>query len=177
MSEATVTATAPAFSEEEALWRAIGANPQDDGLRKIVADWYEERDGRVRCPQCGGAKVLEFPGGGRWTSGNPYVVPCEPCHATGVVSNGYADLAAALRATADLWPLLWNSRRLRAERVYLFTRAPDWGEAGCEFLSSPVFDALTGASIHGEKWRNYPTAADAVRDLCRAWLKANREGD
>jgi uncharacterized protein (TIGR02996 family) len=163
---------------EAAFWQAIGANPADQLPRLVFADWLEERQGEVKCDWCGGRgsanpkrHVNFFPAPGQ----RPYTPPgdgkCTKCNGTGFVSDGRADLAAALRSTADRVPR---------------GRGPDWW--WCAFvepislnsdcnLAADVFDhlAVTGWCSGAVRWRHFPTAEAAVRDLCRAWIVHKQE--
>lgn len=70
----------------EALHRALDANPADQAIRLVLADWYDEHERDVECPLCKGV-FDEF----RGTFG------CKHCSGTGYASNGCAERAEFLR--------------------------------------------------------------------------------
>lgn len=184
MTTATEPTTAPQIDTEAALWLAIGVNPADALPRLVAADWYEERVGTVECERCVRRTNgrMTCPDCVHWKGyvpkscrcGGRRSIVCEECGGTRRVSNGYAETAAALRATKDCWPIPWKSLRLGGRVVYLFCKAAAWGEAGCEYVPTDLFGVMTGGHTHGATWLDYPTAEAAIRDLCRAYVKVNR---
>lgn len=156
------------MTEEDALWQAIGAAPEDQLPRLVAADWYDERAGMVYCPLCKGDEQF-----GR---------PCKVCKATGRTSNGHAETAAALRATvgwlpnqyADEDPVAWYWFGLldKTDEVEDFHDDP-----GCRhFIPRTVALCLSREwKINSNGWPVYPTAADAIRDLCRAYVASRNK--
>ena len=159
------------MTEEDALWQAIGAAPEDQLPRLVAADWYDERAGMVGCG-CKGGQVYEM-GVCRDGIYRNRWVDHKRCDGTGRVSNGNAETAAALRATADRVP-----RCIDASGDY--TPGHYWNcirncgeENKASKISKEEFAALSDGSpddVYPHYWRYYGTAADAIRDLCRAWV-------
>lgn len=174
-------------SQVFAFWKAIGERPDDQLPRLVFADWLDEREVTVEC-ECITGWTTRSKAGYAYASESPRLLPdfatvgCPSCggerdsRGTGYVSNGYADLAAALRATASRVP---------------FTSVPQAGErAGVRYWSwicegpveyadtvpPDILDALSGKIVDGHtNWRDYPTAEAAIRDLCSAWIKVHRK--
>jgi len=160
------------LTEEDALWKAIGAAPEDQLPRLVAADWYDERAGVVDCGRCRGkGDWTSYKGPG--TTGGIRFVECPACNGTGRTSNGHAETAAALRATASRVP-----RDIDASGDY--TPGHYWNyirncgeENKASKISKKDFFALTGGTpddVYPDYWRYYPTAAAAIRDLCRAYV-------
>lgn len=120
----------------------------------MFADFLEDRAGMVDCPLCKGDEQF-----GR---------PCKVCKATGRTSNGHAETAAALRATAKYVPL-----QDLPDGSFTWFRKWGWNEPHGihpeSDLPPDLYAKLTGDDVMGT-CRSYPTAADAIRDLCRAYV-------
>lgn len=171
--------TATETDTEAAFWAAVGANPGDRLPRLVFADWLEENAGEVGCSCHGGVVYAhspyregQVPAG--WDADGMMLYGCRhhACRGTGRVSDGRADLAAALRATADRVPYRFNDPRAWG------WWCPDTASSGQipSQVAEPVGRLLTawsGNSDHPE-WADYPTAEAAVRDLCRAWVEVHR---
>ena len=161
------------MTEEDALWQAIGAAPEDQLPRLVAADWYDERAGMVDCGRCGPPRM--FP---------PYQWVCPTCNGIGRVSNGHAETAAALRATADRVPWVkvfklgfgWWCRRPYHD---------DHHDDPTHLIERPLMDEMNdsnercdrGDSVRFDKRDGvsggvilFPSAAAAIRNLCRAWV-------
>lgn len=149
--------------EVVAFWKAIGERPDDQLPRLVFADWLDEREEKVRCGCVGGPMAWDV------DTGEPLAF-CLTCHGTGYVSNGYADLAAALRATADRVPY---PKTLRSD-VFWWHWCEDEDYRPVNWVPKNVFRRLTG--FHNGDMTDYLTAEDAIRDLCAAWCKANGKG-
>ena len=90
------------MTTEEALWASVGANPADSLPRLVLADWLEERAGPDReCQTCRPkhpGRVYTGMDGMKW-------IDCPTCNGTGRISDGRAEMAAALRARSFIsWP-------------------------------------------------------------------------
>ena len=168
------------MSDEDAFWRAIGANPADQLPRLVFADWLDERPGSVRCGECEGDGDVWDDGGYKYATRK--VVTCRTCSATGYVSNGNAELAAALRATSAYWPMTEANAstpfvRGRAHGVNFWWYCG--GPHGQGVLPAELYRVLSG---EGSVWREasqnwlYTTPEAAIRDLCAAWVKLNHQG-
>ena len=132
------------MTDEEALWMAVGAAPDDQLPRLVLADWLEENDGTVTSRGC-------------------------------YVSNGRADMAAALRATCTRVPFF-----LVEEGVWCWWFS-DKGKmkstAADELFRLPPEMQVHMTGRIDSSWASmvdYRTALDAIRDLCRAWIAVNR---
>ncbi len=170
---ATVTTTDP--PEVAAFWAAIGARPDDQLRRLVFADWLEERAGTVRCRECEGDGDVWDDGGYKYAPRK--AVTCHTCSGTGYVSNGYADLAAALRATACKVPFTSVPESGRRAGVRYWSWICELTDDRPDTVTPSVFDSLTGEIVDGyTNWRDYPTAEGAIRDLCAAWCKVNGKG-
>lgn len=161
---------------ETALWASIEAAPEDGLRRCVLADYLEERaaesGGVVKCGCDDGA--IDTGGFTPW--GDPISVMCGMCDGTGRVSDGRAEMAAALRATVNYFPhvigvgpteLWWYDRRnydddIPADHVpdHLPGELFDAIQAGCEYIDSDGQIAF----------KRFDTAADAIKALCRAYL-------
>lgn len=146
------------MTEENALWQAIGAAPEDQLPRLVAADWYDERAGMVDC---------------EWSGYDGDHTECNHCDGTGRVSNGHAETAAALRATVEKFPDIVGDRY-----PFVWWTPPGVGVTAHIIEDDDIFDLLTPdadtTDYHGtpgqvDSHKHYPTAADAIRDLCRAW--------
>jgi len=121
------------MGEEEALWLAVGAAPEDTLPRLVLADWLDE--------------------------------------------HGRHEEAEALRAMADRVPRrfedgkVWGWNRLQHDP---FIDSPIEHGNTKSNVSDQEFAALKGkvptVVACQEYWRDYPSALEAVRDLCRAWV-------
>lgn len=158
-----MTTTEP-LTELGALWRAVGAAPDDQLPRLVLADWLDEQEGVVGCERCDGEGKFRS---GEWLI---YWHDCPACSGTGVVSNGNAETAAALRATASKVPLLhphakW-SWALRVE-------SPDMPYK----VWLDVWAELTGyVPPDHQSWKDYGSAEAAIRDLVRAYVQVHAKG-
>lgn len=159
--------TATETPTETAFWSSINERP-DDGLRRLVfADWLDEQAGTVECGRCAPPRALP-----------PYHWTCPTCSGTGRVSDGRAELARALRATVDRVPkhipdhgdyepgYYWNCLKTPVIKDNQISR-----------VEKREFAKLTGTPdpVYPEYWTYYPAAADAIRDLCRAWIATHPE--
>lgn len=153
---------------EAAFWAAIDERPDDQLRRLVFADWLDEQAGTVECGRCGGEGKRTLASDFRVTVGNViyqgtgFSVNCPACSGTGRVSNGRAELAMALRATVDRVP------------AKLISGGAAWALEDMHrkhyTVSRSVWMELRGDVIDPNvTWNDYPTAADAIRDLCRAW--------
>jgi uncharacterized protein (TIGR02996 family) len=149
---------------EDALWAAVGHSPGDALPRLVLADWLEENnhDGGP-CVTCGGHGLIDANGVG---SGEG--TTCEPCLGFGeFIPDGRADLAAALRATAQFVPLVedgtacWFNGRNQDGSVHPASDVPSTLFAG--------FGTPDSYIVH-------TTAEAALRDLCRAYIAAHITG-
>jgi len=171
-------------SEEDALWAAIGAMPEDALRRLVLADWYDERAGVVRCERCKGCVRVPCPSCIHWKGRVPKVcscagdrwVLCPTCNGTGTIPDGRADLAMALRATATYIPHAigsgdserwWYDRRnydddIPADEVpdHLPGDLFDAIQTDCEYIDSDMCIAF----------KRFPTASAAIMALGRAWV-------
>jgi uncharacterized protein (TIGR02996 family) len=148
------------LTEEDALWAEIGSRPDDSLPRLVLADWYDENAGTVKCEEC-------KPPHNFWPA-------CPQCHGWRFTPDGRADLAAALRSTADRVPLcdddggggwMWFSEATNGNhRIHPESDLPH-----------DVVDRLLAGERLGYSGRLYDTAADAIRDLCRAWIACKLE--
>ncbi len=169
------------MTELDALWAAVGTNPEDQLPRLVLADWYEERVGEVDCGRCDGQGKFRS---GEWLV---YWTECPTCSGAGRVSNGNAEMGAALRATADrvpwtkvfkLWFGWWCRRSFHDDRydgtAHLVERSlmveMSDSPLRCDGDSTVRFDRRDGASGGVIL---FPSATDAIRDLCRAWVAVN----
>lgn len=145
------------MGDHDAFWAAIGAAPDDKLPRLVFADFLEDRAGMVDCERCGPPRM--FP---------PYQWVCPTCDGTGRTSNGHAETAAALRATAKYVPL-----QDLPDGSFTWFRKWGWNELHGihpeSNLPPDLYAKLTGYDVMGT-CRSYPTAADAIRDLCRAYV-------
>ena len=177
------TATEPT-TEEAALWASIGEMPECQLRRGVAADWFEERSGKVECPKCNGtgkvplgycdAFMYSCDELGDSNCGHKRrPVYCPACReGRGYTPDRNGRLAAALRATADRVP-----RRTSVNFASKFWWNCLDGPLNYNVdshLSETVFMALKygkpkSASLNW--WEDYPTAADAIRDLCEAYIK------
>ena len=156
-----MTNTTEPTTEEDSLWASIGEMPECQLRRGVAADWFEDRAGKVECTRCGPPRA--FP---------PYAWKCSTCQGAGYVPDRNGRLAAALRATADRVP-----RRTSVNFASKFWWNCLDGPLNYNVdshLSETVFMALKygkpkSASLNW--WEDYPTAADAIRDLCEAYIK------
>lgn len=160
---------------ESAFWAAIGSAPDDTLPRLVFADWLEENAGEVVCPQCFG----------RWEPldhGNPIRPPCSRCggySGTVMVSDGRAELAEELRATCDRVPRdfegrsIWGWNRLT---IRPDDRDRTSAENAAASIAVKVFDRLTGfvRPVNNGSWRDFSSAAAAIRSLCQAWVEVHR---
>lgn len=170
----------PETNEERAFWSAIGSAPEDQLPRLVFADWLEERAGVVECLECEG---LGWGHGFARSIGVRATLACPVCTTDGVkdgtgrVPDGRADLALALRATADRVPLGTLTRDGSLWGWY-------GGSAACEFhppsnLDRRLFDRLTRNKPDWDttgprgNFRVYDSPEAALRDLCRAWCVAH----
>lgn len=159
----------------EAFWRSISKMPED-GLRRLVfADWLEENPGEIDCRRCNGSGNVQIYTG----HGDYRVDDCWGCSGTGRIPDGRAELAEALRATADRVPQFYDCQ---SEETH---ESPHWTwwvlfredvriRPPC--LEEKLFKELTLRKDHDsdDANRDYPTAESAIRDLCWAWW-ANRK--
>lgn len=155
-------------SEEEALWAAIDAMPEDALRRLVLADWYDERAGVVEC----GCEAGSMDSGGETPWGEPVDIMCGICDGTGFIPDGRADLARALRATCDRVPWKNSPGHMifqTPDAVYVWRQSNhDIHLADPNFVSCEIARHLNG---HGTPKRHYyPTASAAIRDLCRAYI-------
>jgi len=147
-------------SEEDALWAAIDAMPEDALRRLVLADFLDERAGVVACGQCKPqhpGRIYTGMDGMKWSDCN-----CD----RGTVPDGRADLAMALRATAAYWPMTdgeswwWSWSLSRRPRPAMSSRVPEL-----------VWAKLRGTpDRHYPSWKDYSTASAAIRDLCLAYI-------
>ena len=151
------------MGEHDAFWSAIGAAPEDKLPRLVFADWLEDRAGMVDCGRCGPPRM--FP---------PYQWVCPTCNGTGRVSNGHTETAVALRATVEKFPDIVGDRL-----PFVWWTPPGVGAPAHIIEDDDIFDLLTpdadttdyrGTPGRVDSHKHYPTAADAIRDLCRAWV-------
>lgn len=149
--------------EVAAFWKAIGARPDDQLPRLVFADWLDERAGTVECPE---------PGCGNPAIGWNGFHRCRRCSGTGYVGNGYAELAAALLAMADRVPKVMAS----GSRWYFYGHN-DNDVLARDFHAIPTTVREKLSDWPGDKKFGFATAESAVRDLCRAWVKANTNPD
>lgn len=108
-----------AIDEQAALLRTIRSDPDDDTPRLIYADWLQERDGDMECPDCrGSARPFEWNFGDGHISHDrsPTHVYNEPgeyavtltvtdscrCSGSGRVPNNYAARAELIRVQVEL---------------------------------------------------------------------------
>lgn len=154
------------MGEEDAFWAAIGAAPDDQLPRLVFADWLDERPGMVKC----GCDDGSIDSGGTTPWGEWISLKCGECNGTRYVSSGSAELAAALRATADRVP--WSSEN----SMHYWHRCGD-PDCRCS-LPEDIFDRLIGDGedlcIQPQNWF-WPTAQAAIRALCRAWIAVEAE--
>ena len=160
------------MSEEDALWAAIDAMPEDALRRLVLADWLVENDTPGGpCVTCGGHGLIDESGNGCGDG-----ITCQECRGFGEFTpDGRADMAMALRATCTRVP-----RRIGPE----FDERPEaswwWNSLdapvsfnGESHVGRELFDSLpTGSpdALNPDIWKRYRTAAAAIRDLCRAWV-------
>ncbi len=150
--------------DSAAFWAAIGAAPDDQLRRLVFADWLEENnhDGGP-CVACDGHGLIDGYGRGAGEG-----VVCVQCRGFGeFIPDGRADLAAALRATADRVPvhycgLVWTWWRSRS--------------GACD-IPADVYAVLQPARVVGATGglSDYPTVTEAIRDLCRAWIVVHKQ--
>lgn len=127
------------MSDEAAFLAAIFAEPDDDTVRLVFADWLEERAGAVACPACSGAglRLANVGPDGRW-------VPCPTCRGAEFVpdtrAEGYRSLARLRRkphfrgATLHNYPHNYLYGRTdngihHCRDTLLCLLPPDWFEA------------------------------------------------
>lgn len=154
--------TAEPLTEEDALWSSINEMPGDQLRRLVLADWYEERASVVKCP---------VPTCGNPEDGWDGFYMCLMCSGTGFIHNGFAGMAAALRATASWTPIRpvtgygkWSWHR----------RGAGWYATNHYDVADLIFYSIPESQRTGN-YSFHPTAAAAIRDLCRAWVKVHRE--
>ena len=169
-----MTTTTEPTTEEDALWASIGEMPECQLRRGVAADWFEERSGKVECPNC--APPRAFP---------PYAWKCPTCQGEQYIPDRNGRLAAALRATVKAVPWVkvfklgfgWWCRRAyhddhHDEPNHLIERplmnAMSDSNNRCDRDDSVRFDKRDGVSGGVIL---FPTAAAAIRDLCEAWCK------
>lgn len=163
------------MTDEDAFWMAIGTNPADGLPRLVFADWLEESVGTVVCPKCVDGWLVSrtrVPEMGQDEYGESHS-RCHHCSATGRVSDGRAELAAALRATADRVPRMFPqdgscSWAIRSKGKGFHEETCLVNDEVCEHMVPaipPWNPHYTGY------WWDYPTAEAAIRDLCRSWVK------
>jgi uncharacterized protein (TIGR02996 family) len=164
--------------DEECFWACIGQMPEDKLRRLVFADWLDERAGEVGCERCDG-DGLYWDGKGMW-HGAHEMYRCKPCSGTGRVSNGFAETAAALRATKDYVPYQihtgwgewwWYDRRNYDDDIPA-DHVPD-------HLPGDLFDAIPVVCEYIDSdgqlaFKRFDDAAEAVRLMCRAWCQVNR---
>ena len=157
------------MSEEDALWAAIDAMPEDALRRLVLADWLDENDTPGGpCVACGGHGLVDENGNGCGEG-----VTCETCRGFGeFIPDGRADLARALRATCDRVPWKNSPGHMifqTPDAVYVWRQSNhDIHLADPNFVSCEIARHLNG---HGTPKRHYyPTASAAIRDLCRAYI-------
>ena len=133
----------------------------------MFADFLEDRAGMVDCERCGPPRM--FP---------PYQWVCPTCDGTGRVSNGHAEMGAALRATAEkvprrfdgpLWG--WNRLPLRSLARSGIDLDNRYASVADDVFRKLSVDKIPYTRAGPEYWRDYPTAAAAIRDLCEAYIK------
>lgn len=111
------------MSDEPALLAAILADPADDTVRLAYADWCDEHEAQVKCPECHGSGCVcepikplvvqerQLPNGRieRFEVLPPFSFrrppPCPRCERRTTVSNGFAVRAEFIRVQVALEPL------------------------------------------------------------------------
>ncbi len=161
------------MTELDALWAAVGASPEDQLPRLVLADWLEERVGEVDCGR-GGGKGDWTSHKGPGTTGGIRFVECPTCNGTGRVSNGYAEMGAALRATADRVPRKFNGPIWGWNRLHGMAEPENYGSLITQEVYAELeADRIPYARAGVDFWCDYLTATAAIRDLCRAWIAVN----
>ncbi len=76
--------------EEQAMLSAICLNPTEDLPRLVYADWLDDHDGQVKCPQASGyiCPMINHK-------------PCHVCKGAGTVSNHFAARAEFIRLQCE----------------------------------------------------------------------------
>lgn len=160
------------MSEEDAFWKAIGDSPADALPRLVYADFLEENAGTVKCGACASGY---YPGKQyEWAGPDSVWVLCPTCSGSGYVSDGRADLAAALRATIGRVPVQVMSDPFGPLPEWRWFRRDTGMVHGMGDLPPDLFDALSGGELNEGGWcyfyRPHITAEAAIRSLCRAYV-------
>ena len=124
----------------------------------------------IHCPHCGGGRD------GEWFFPVNDAGRCDTCDGENFIPDGRADLAAALRATADRAPWPPESGK-KGQHLWV----NDYWMTGWDRIPNTArLDRVLFAKLQRHKRLNtvaIPTAEVAIRDLCRAWVAVHRTSE
>jgi hypothetical protein len=172
---------------EQALWHSIGEQPEDRLRRGVLADWYEENAGTVVCERCKGEGFYSVYERGEYGP-DRWLETCVDCAGMGYVSNGFIEMAEALKATADKVPWVavrsqgygwWCKMPFHTSRSSLshcidrvLMDIMSESEERISLLDLVRFEKSSVDDVGGHVL--FRTSATAIRVLCCAWVKVHR---